>query len=168
MMKNVEVRVSTLNDSAQVSSLLRASYPKLMRPSYNAELLDQVLPRMTVAQPGLLGSGSYYVAEASDGEIIGCGGWTKERLGTGEIRAKVGHIRHFGVHPDWTRCGVGKALYARCKLDAQDAGLSQLECYSSLNGEVFYASLGFRRLAQIDVDIFDGTRFPSVHMVADI
>lgn len=139
-----------------------------MRTAYDPKLLKQVLPRMTVAQPALLVSGSYYVVESSDGAIIGCGGWTKERPGTSEVKAKVGHIRHFGVHPDWTRCGVGKALYARCALDARDAGISQFECYSSLNAEVFYSALGFRRLAQIDVDIFDQAPFPSVHMVADI
>jgi len=123
---------------------------------------------MTVAQPKLLESGSYYVAESSDGAIIGCGGWTKERPGTSEIRAKVGHIRHFGVHPDWARCGVGKALYARCEIDARDAGITKFECYSSLNGEAFYSALGFRRVAQIEVDMFEGVRFPSVHMIADI
>jgi N-acetylglutamate synthase-like GNAT family acetyltransferase len=123
---------------------------------------------MTIAQSDLLASGSYYVAEAPDGKIIGCGGWSKERPGTNEIIAKVGHIRHFGVHPRWTRRGVGKALYLRSERDARHAGISRLECYSSLNGEVFYSALGFRRLAQIEVDMFDGLRFPSVHMVADI
>ena len=168
MTTSVNVRVSTPDDSALVSSVLQASYPELMRPAYDAELLERVLPRMTVAQPGLLASGSYYVAEAPGGAIIGCGGWTRERPGTNETQADVGHIRHFGVHPDWTRCGVGKALYARCKRDARDAGLSQFECYSSINGEAFYSALGFRRLAQIDVEMFDGVSFPSVHMVADI
>ena len=168
MTKSVNVRVSTLDDSAKISSLLQASYPELLRPAYDAKLLEKVLPRMTVAQPGLLESGSYYVAETSDGAIVGCGGWTKERPGTGEITAKVGHIRHFGVHPDWTRRGVGKALYRRCELDARDAGLSQFECYASLNGEPFYAALGFKRLAEIELDMFDELRFPSVHMVADI
>lgn len=139
-----------------------------MRPAYDAELLDRVLPRITTAQPGLLKSGSYYVAEAPDGAIIGCGGWTKERPGTNEIEVGVGHIRHFGVHPRWTRRGTGKALYSQCVCDARDAGISRFECYSSLNGEAFYSSLGFRRLAQIEVDMFDGLRFPSVHMVADI
>jgi len=139
-----------------------------MRSAYDSRLLKQVLPQMTVAQPKLLESGSYYVAESSDGAIIGCGGWTKERPGTSEIRAKVGHIRHFGVHPDWTRCGVGKALYARCEIDARDAGITKFECYSSLNGEAFYSALGFRRVAQIEVDMFEGVRFPSVHMIADI
>ena len=123
---------------------------------------------MTVAQPQLLESGTYYVAESSEGRIIGCGGWTRERPGTSEIRESVGHIRHFGVHPGWTRCGVGKALYARCELDAQGAGIAQFECYSSLNGEQFYSALGFRRLAQIDLHMFDDIHFPCVHMVASI
>ena len=168
MTNSVNVRVSTPDDSAEISSLLQASYPELLRPAYEPKLLEQVLPRMTVAQPGLLESGTYYVAEASDGAIVGCGGWTRERPGTGEITAKVGHIRHFGVHRHWTRRGVGKALYTRCKLDARGAGVSQFECYASLNGEPFYAALGFRRLAEIELDMFDGLRFPSVHMVADI
>ncbi len=168
MQKSVKVRVSVPGDRDLVSSLLRESFPVLMRSAYDAKLLERVLPRMTIAQPDLLASGSYYVAEAPDGKVIGCGGWTKERPGTNEIRANVGHIRHFGVHPEWTRCGVGKALYSRCKQDARHAGISKLECYSSLNGEGFYSALGFRRLAQIEVDVFDGLRFPSVHMVADI
>ena len=168
MHRSVKVRVATPEDSALVSSLLRASYPELMGPAYDAKLLEQALPRMTVAQPGLLQSGTYYVAEAPDGTVVGCGGWTKERPETGEIKAEVGHIRHFAVHPDWIRCGVGKAIYARCVLDARDSGVSRFECYSSLNGEAFYAALGFRRLAQIDLVLFDDVSLPSVHMVADI
>lgn len=168
MKRSVNVRVAAPNDSAGVSSLLRASFPVLMRSAYDRALLARALPRMTKAQPQLLESGSYYVAESAECVIIGCGGWTRERPGSCEITANVGHIRHFGVHPEWTRRGVGMALYARCKHDARDAGLSQFECYSSLNGEAFYAALGFRRLAQINVDMFDGLRFPSVHMVADI
>ncbi|MDJ0910535.1 MAG: GNAT family N-acetyltransferase [Woeseiaceae bacterium] len=168
MTKTYVVRVSTLDDSAPVSSLLRASYPKLMRSAYDPVLLEKVLPRMTTAQPGLLESDSYYVAESAEGRIIGCGGWTRERPGTTEIEESVGHVRHFGVHPEWTRCGVGKALYARCARDAREAGVAKFECYSSLNGEAFYAALGFRRLGLIDLHMFDDAHFPTVHMTADI
>ena len=79
MTRNFTVRAATPDDSAQISSLLRASYPKLMRSAYDPVLLEKALPRMTVAQPGLLASDSYYVAESGEGEIIGCGGWTRER-----------------------------------------------------------------------------------------
>ncbi len=168
MTESVTVRVSSLDDSASITSVLQLCYPALMRLAYDAELLNQVLPRMTTAQPRLLQSGSYYVAEAAGGAIVGCGGWTKERPGSGEIKAEIGHIRHFGVHPGWIRRGVGKSIYARCELDAQDAGITRFECYSSLNGEKFYSALGFRRLGQIDVPFFNGVTFPSVHMVADL
>lgn len=80
----------------------------------------------------------------------------------------MGHIRHFGVHPDWTRCGVGRALYAQCKTDARSAGVTEFECYASLNGEAFYCALGFRELAYIDLPLLDGLHFPSVHMAASI
>ncbi len=89
MTKTYEVRVSTIDDSTPVTSLLRASYPKLMRSAYDPVLLEKALPRMTTAQPGLLESDSYYVAESAVGEIIGCGGWTRERPGTTEIEEDV-------------------------------------------------------------------------------
>jgi N-acetylglutamate synthase-like GNAT family acetyltransferase len=139
-----------------------------MRSCYDPELLEHVLPLITVAQPALLQSGTYYVAESPNGEAIGCGGWTRERPGSSEIKGGVGHIRHFAVHPDWTRLGVGKMLYSRCVLDARDAGLSQFECYSSLNGEVFYAALGFRKVADVNINISDAVSIPSVRMIAEI
>ena len=64
--------------------------------------------------------------------------------------------------------GVGKALNLRRVLDARGAGLLRFEYYSSLNGEALYSALGFRRLAQFGVELWDGVRVPSVHMVADI
>lgn len=168
MAHSVNVRVTSPDDSAGITTLLRASFPELMRSAYNPAVLSRVLPQITVAQPGLLESGTYYVAETSDEVIIGCGGWTRERPGSSDITANVGHIRHFGVHPDWARRGVATAIYRRCRNDARDAGLSRFECYSSLNGEAFYAAQGFRPLARIELDMSNGLRFPCVHMIADI
>ena len=137
-----------------------------MRGSYEESILNTALPVMTVAHPVLLRSGSYYVAETATGTFVGCGGWTKERPGDREILAGVAHIRHFGVHPEWARRGVGRAIYARCCEDATVAGVEKFECYSSINGEVFYAALGFKRLEEIVVEMPDCGSFPSVHMVA--
>ena len=162
------VRTASLEDSDNVSALLRASYPALMRGAYEDSLLDAVLPVITVAQPVLLRSGSYYVAETVEGILIGCGGWTKDQPGTREVVPGIAHIRHFGVHPEWTRHGIGKALYVRCRDDARGAGITQFECFSSLNGEPFYAALGFERDKIIDIELVNGIAFPSVRMVATI
>jgi hypothetical protein len=46
--------------------------------------------------------------------------------------------------------------------------VTRLECYSTINGESFYASLGFERVEEILVEMPNGVEFPGVHMVATI
>ena len=113
------VRVANPGDDKSVSALLSASYPVLLAQDYDPDLLSAALPLMTNANPRLLASGTYYVAVTGDGSIIGCGGWTAEAPGGGESTPGVGHIRHFAVHPDWTRRGVGLALLNRCIEEAR-------------------------------------------------
>jgi hypothetical protein len=66
-----------------------------MSSRYSQEILSVVLPTMTKANPSLLSSGTFYLAEIANKLVIGCGGWTKERPGNGEIIPGVGHISHF-------------------------------------------------------------------------
>ena len=59
-------------------------------------------------------------------------------------------------------------LYERCEADARGAGFTTFECWASLNGEGFYASLGFRRLHPIETSMPGGILFPAVRMEQDI
>jgi hypothetical protein len=54
----------------------------------------------------------------------------------------LGHIRQFATHPNWTRRGIGRALFERCVADARAAGVCTFECYSSIGAERFYRALG--------------------------
>ncbi|MFA7383778.1 MAG: GNAT family N-acetyltransferase [Desulfurivibrionaceae bacterium] len=148
-----EVRVASQKDAAAVDRLLQVSYPKLMASSYDNELLTPALKLMTKSNPSLLGSGTYYVAELSTGGVIGCGGWTLERPGTGAVERHMGHIRHFATHPGWTRRGVGRAIYRLCESAARSGGVIAFECYSSLNAEKFYSALGFENICEIDIEL---------------
>jgi N-acetylglutamate synthase-like GNAT family acetyltransferase len=168
MTLSASVRIASPNDHDDVSRLLKASFSVLLRCAYEPSVLKAALPFMTVAQVALLRSGTYYVAETKKGAVVGCGGWTRERPGTGEVLPRLGHIRHFGVHPDWIGRGIGRAIFDRCRKDAKAAGVKRFECYSSLNGEAFYSALGFGRLGQIEVEMPDRVSFPSVHMIAEI
>lgn len=153
-----------MDDAVGVTALLKASYPELMGPAYDPTVLAPALELMTRAQPALLVSGTYYVAELPDKAIVGCGGWTKERPGDGEVSEGVGHVRHFGTHPDWTRHGIGRAIYERCEIDARNAGLNTLECYSSLNAEGFYSAMGFERIGEFEIPMANHVEIASVHM----
>lgn len=135
-----------------------------MKPAYDAAMLDPALKLMTRANPKLLSSGTYYVAESEDGAVVGCGGWTRERPGGETAVGAVGHIRHFGTHPDWTRRGIGSAIFRRCEEDARASGIREFECYSSLNAENFYSALGFERIAVIDIEMTADVSLTSCRM----
>jgi N-acetylglutamate synthase-like GNAT family acetyltransferase len=148
-----ELRVATPGDAEAVSELLRTSYPRLMRSAYDEDVLAPALKLMTQPNPSLLRSGTYYLAELATGSLVGCGGWTPERPGTKSVEPGLGHVRHFAVHPDWTRRGIGRALLESCYRTARAAGVTAFECYSSLNAEKFYRALGFVRIREMDMEL---------------
>lgn len=158
------IRKSNPGDLAAVTDLLQMSYPALMRSAYDPAMLDPALKLMTRANPRLLASGTYYVAQSEMGAVVACGGWTRERPGGKTGVEAVGHIRHFGTHPDWTRRGIGSAVFRRCKEDARASGIREFECYSSLNAECFYSALGFERIAVIDIQMSANVSLTSCHM----
>jgi N-acetylglutamate synthase-like GNAT family acetyltransferase len=158
------------DDAERIGTLLHVSYPTLMPAGYPADVLAGALPLMTRANSVLLHSGTYYLAEARDGALVGCGGWTFERPGApgAPIDPRLGHIRHFATHPGWLRHGAGRALFDRCVADARTAGVQHVECYSSLVAEPFYAALGFAHVEPITIDVGPGIDFPCVRMICHL
>ena len=162
------LRVAVPGDGARLTALFAASYPALMAGAYPDTLLSAVLPLMTRANPALLASGTYHIAETAGGEIIGGGGWTPAHPASGEIAPETAHIRHFASHPDWLRQGVGRALFAACAAQAKRAGVRRFEVYSSRNAESFYAAVGFVRVGEEEVEMAPGLLFPTILMVSDL
>lgn len=164
MHTSYSVAVASSADAAAVTSLLAASYGALMPSCYEAAVLERALPLMIEANPLLLASGTYYKAVTREGQVIGSGGWTKERPGTGDVVPGTAHIRHFATHPEWLGQGVGRSIYAECRKAAGAAGIRRFECYASLNAEGFYAALGFRRVRHLDIAMGPDVSLPSVLM----
>ena len=155
------IRIARPTDSDAVSTLLAASYSALLAARYDSDVLMRALPHMTQANPTLLASGTYYVAERAPTDLIGCGGWTRERPGSGEVC-------HFVTHPEWVRQGVGASLLARCLSDALSLGIRKLHCFSTLNAECFYQALGFVTVGPIDVPLGPSLVFPGILMSREL
>ena len=156
------VRVARPDDAEALSALLFASYSKLLATHYTREVLEIALPFMTKANPVLLASGTYYVADI-DNAPVGCGGWSMERPGTGETVPGEAHIRHVAIHPEWAGRGVGRALLARCFVDARPS-VHTLHCFSTLNAEPFYRACGFETIGPIEVPTGPTLQFPAILM----
>jgi GNAT superfamily N-acetyltransferase len=163
----VSIRIAGPEDAAAVRRVLEDSYPQLMAGAYDPQLLARALPLILRPHPRLLAAGTYFLAE-QDGEPVGCGGWSLERPGEDSVEPGLAHIRHFAVRAGWAGRGVGRALYERCEQDARTAGATRLEAQASLNGEPFYAALGFVRIGPIDVAMGPDLDFPSILMVREI
>ena len=159
----MQIRPSTPEDFSAVEALLGRSYPALMAAAYEESVLARALPRMTKANPELLASGTFYLAE-EEGEVVGCGGWTFAEPGSGRLVDGLAHLRHFAVDPARARSGIGRLIFDECARIAAERQARRLQAFSGLNAEPFYASMGLKRLDIVHVPMGDGVVLPVVLM----
>jgi len=158
------LRQACIDDELAVTQLLEVSYGQLMPVAYGVERAAALLPVIAKAKPELLTSGSYFLTVTLENAVIGAGGWTKERPGSGEIEPGTAHIRHVATHPDWTGQGVGWMLIDHIVNEAREQGIRCFECYSSLNAVDFYTKLGFLKVRPIDIPMGSDLVMPSFLM----
>lgn len=162
------INVASPSDVARVDELLTASYARLLKAAYDDDLLARALPMMTVAKPDLLASGRFYLAECSNGALLGCGGWSESAPGGAALPAGTAHLRHFATHPDHLGKGVGRLIYRHCARTASSAGITIFLVHASLNAEPFYARLGLAKVSRLDIALSPGLTFPVVEMAGPI
>lgn len=143
----LSIRIAATDDADAVARVLLASYSSLYRGWYQDDVLAAALPAMTRANPRLLSSGRYFVAEI-DGVIVACGGWSAEKPG-GAMIPRLAHVRHFATDPDFINRGCGGAILTRSLEEAAAAGFAEIESVSSLTAEAFYARHGFRPVTMV-------------------
>ncbi|MBO6900566.1 MAG: GNAT family N-acetyltransferase [Rhizobiaceae bacterium] len=161
--KDISIRIARPEDQATLTQLIGASYAMLDNGRYDAAQLMRALPLMSKANPRLLASGTYFIAEV-DGVAASCGGWSFEMPGSRETSPGVAYIRHFATHPEYLRLGLARRLITRCLEEAAAKGAGLIKCQSTLQAERFYASAGFRSVGQIDVEMGPGVTLPVMQM----
>ena len=156
--QTLTLRTATPADMAALDDLFARSYPALLKADYPPSLQVLALPLLSRANPRLLASGTYYVAEGADGALLGAGGWSRSG-GPGR-----GQVRHVVTDKAHVRQGIGRQLLNHVMAEARRAGLRRLDCQSTLTAVPFYRACGFRALGRIDVPLGPGIVFPAVAM----
>jgi predicted N-acetyltransferase YhbS len=156
------VRPATPQDIGAVDLLLRRSYGPLLRADYPPSALILALPVMARAQPRLLASGRYFLAE-EDGVVVGAGGWSEEAPG-GPATPGLGHVRHVATDARAARRGVGRAVMTEVMEQARNAGMNRLSAQSTLTAVPFYGALGFKPIRRRDLFFGAGIPFPTFEM----
>jgi N-acetylglutamate synthase-like GNAT family acetyltransferase len=163
------IRPATKEDAGRCEHLLKESYCKIFVQDYDRYTLSKALPVFTAPQEDLLTCGTWYVVEhPTTNEMVGCGGWTLRPTGPASKLTENAcpHLRHFATHPEWTRRGIGKALWRRILSDVAVAvgPATELEVFSTRTAEDFYASLGFVPVKHVDIPISKDCMFPVILM----
>jgi GNAT superfamily N-acetyltransferase len=168
MTPTLSLRRAAPADLAAVDRLLARSYPRLLAADYPPSTLVLAVPRIARARPELLASGTYFLAEDPEGQVLAAGGWTRGAPDGGRGVEQTGHVRHVATDPAVVRRGVGRALMTRVMADARGAGIDWLDCLSTRTAVPFYAAMGFRVVFPVDVPLAPGIVFPAVRMMADL
>jgi GNAT superfamily N-acetyltransferase len=164
MADTITIRPTTAQDLAAIDTLLAASYHSLLKRDYAPSVLATALPLISKANPALLQSASYFMAEDDNGTALAAGGWTRAAPQGGVGVPEIGHIRHVATHPAHLRKGLAQAILTRVLSDALAAGVDRMICQSTQTAVPFYRAMGFRLRGDITILLRPGIPFPAVDM----
>lgn len=160
------LRKATLDDRPAIEQLIQLSARGLSRDEYSDEQIEGAIRTVFGVDTNLIEDGTYFVAE-EDGELIGCGGWSKRRTLFGgdqyeqrdtsdlDPKSEPAKIRAFFVHPRHARKGVARAILAACEREARAAGFQALELMATLPGIKFYEASGYLGKESIALSVGD-------------
>lgn len=150
----VRIRPASADEVPMLESLIARSARGLSRAQYSDAEIEALIEHIFGVDSEVVADGTYFVAEV-DGQVAGCGGWSRRRtlFGGDRFAAResglldpahdAARIRAFFVDPAFARRGVGAAILAACEQAATNAGFRELALMATLPGVPFYEAAGF-------------------------
>lgn len=172
---NYDIRKAKLDDRPAIEELIAESARNLSREDYSEQQIEAAVRTVFGVDTDLIIDGTYFVAESSEG-LVGCGGWSRRRTLFGgdkfaerdssplDPELEAAKVRAFFVHPQWARKGIGRALLAKCEMEARAYGFRSLELMSTLPGLKLYRAYGYEETARVNYRVDDGVEIELVPM----
>jgi N-acetylglutamate synthase-like GNAT family acetyltransferase len=168
-------RLAREDDIPALDQLITVSVRSLLAAHYSSAQLDAALGPVFGVDSQLIRDGTFFAVD-QEGQIIGCGGWSKRQTMYGGDRGRAGEdtkldprrdaarIRAFFIHPDWVRRGIGANILAACERAAIAAGFQKVELVATLAGEPLYAKFGYVVMERYDAPMPGGLGLAVVRM----
>lgn len=171
----ITIRLATMDDAPALRELIPESARELSKGYYTPQQTESMIKYVIGLDTQLILDRTYYTAEA-DGQVVGCGGWSKRKTLYGgdqmkaeadpllDPRVDAGHIRAFFIHPSWARKGIGRRIIQECETAAKAEGFTRMELGATLPGEPLYAAMGYEVTDRIEIPTPDGIPIPCALM----
>jgi N-acetylglutamate synthase-like GNAT family acetyltransferase len=168
-------RLAREDDIPALDQLITVSVRSLLAAHYSSAQLDAALGPVFGVDSLLIRDGTFFAVDR-EGQIIGCGGWSKRKTMYGGDRGRVdedtgldprrdaARVRAFFIHPDWVRRGIGANILAACERAAIAAGFQKVELVATLAGEPLYAKFGYVVMERYDAPMPGGLGLAVVRM----
>lgn len=173
-MHAVSTRWATMADLPALGSLIALSIETLQAGFLTPEQIAASRAIMGL-DTQLVVDGTYLVAE-KDGEIVGCGGWSRRATLYGgdhstslrdpqllDPARDAAKIRAMYTHPRCARQGIGRVILSGCEQAARAAGFSAVELMATLSGQPLYVASGYRPVETVEA-IVNEVAVPLVRM----
>lgn len=176
-MQELTSRLAETADVPALRALMDAAISELQRAYLDEAQIASSRAIMGI-DTQLIDDGTYFVVEV-DGEIAGCGGWSRRATLYGgdhmpgrdadllDPAVDAARVRAMYTSPAFARRGVGRLILALCEQAAAAEGFTRLELVSTLAGEPLYAAYGFTPLERL-TDATGGTPVPIVRMAKPV
>ena len=155
-------RLARRDDLGALKALMDAAISELQKP-----FLDQRQIESSRAIMGLdtllIDDGTYFIVEA-DGQLAGCGGWSRRATLYGGDQTpgrsaalldpiqNAARIRAMYTHPQHARQGVGRLILSLCEEAASAEGFKRMELMATLSGEPLYRACGYEPIEAVSDD----------------
>lgn len=177
--KSIRIRLALVQDIPALRELIDESVRALSNGYYTELQIDSALKNVFGVDTQLILDKTYFAAEV-EGQVVGCGGWSKRKtlFGGDQIKTEnddliapgdsAARLRAFYVHPKWSRRGIGKLITQACETAALASGFTRLELIATLPGEPLYSANGYEILRPYEIPLPDGLFLPAYHMAKDL
>lgn len=179
-MAHFHLRVASAEDVPRIRSLIDASVRGLQAGDYSPAQIEASLQTVFTVDSRLVSDGTYFIALSEDGDLAGCGGWSRRRTlygGDHQVQAiepglldpatDAAKIRAIFIHPKYARMGLGSRILAAAEEAATSEGFRRFEMGSTLTGVALYTLKGYREVERVKVPVGDAEEIEVVKMVKE-
>lgn len=171
-------RLATLADVPRLTEVMDAAISELQRAYLDDAQIEASRAVMGI-DTQLIEDGTYFVIETTDGDVAGCGGWSRRGTMYGNDHSPgrdaklldpdvdAARVRAMYTSPAYARRGVGRLVLQLCEAAAAAEGFTRLELVGTLAGEPLYEAYGFVPVERLDASVTD-VSVPCVRMAKPV
>ncbi len=166
-MQAFTLRPATHADVTAIADVMRDSVEQFGPTAYSELQLASALMFICRPDEQLIDDGTYFVA-IINGEIAGCGGWSRRQkvysgsAASGDEDALLdpstdaARIRAMFVRPRWSRRGIGRAILQHSETRAAAEGFTRFQLVAMRSAGTLYESYGYHAVREAPVTLEDG------------